>query len=193
MSDNPDELAARLLELAECEVPPADERFEAGIRQVVRWEQRRRRTQRRWLVTVGCLTALCAALAVALALPVWARHLPLPVGSELRRLDAQASGLQAQLAAQAAFQAQLRHQLAARAVPTKRVRPVARHRTVAPPRAAAPAPLAWSHAWAWAGTRAAPSVGATSPTGASQLGSASSSPSPSPTATPTPTSSPTSP
>ncbi len=140
MPDNPDELAADLLELAECEVPPAGERFEAGLRQVVRWEQRRRRTQRRWLVTVGCLTALCVALAVALALPVWARHLPLPVGSELRRLEAQTSGLQAQLAAQAAFQAQLRHQPAARAAPTGRARPVARHRTTAPPRAAAPAP-----------------------------------------------------
>ena len=117
MPEIPDELAAGLLELAEREVPPAGERFEAGLRQAVRWEQRRRRSQRRWLVTVGCLTALCVALAVALALPALARHLPLPVGHELRSLDAQTSDLQARLAAQAAVQASLLKQLSAQAYP----------------------------------------------------------------------------
>ena len=55
MSDQPDELAAGLRELAEHETSAADERFEAGLRQTMRWEQRRRRTQRRRLLAVSGL------------------------------------------------------------------------------------------------------------------------------------------
>ena len=191
MPEIPDELAAGLLELAEREVPSTGERFEAGLRQALRWEQRRRRTQRRWLVTVGCLTALCVALAVALALPVFARHLPVPVGQELRRLDSQTSDLQARLTAQAAVQTSLLQQLSALAVPTDRHRPVARHRKATPPRTAAPAPKSWSPGWAWVRPTAAPSPGIAGPVGSSPLGSHSSSSSPSPAPTPTPTPTPT--
>ena len=112
MSDVPDELVDGLRELAERELPPPAERFEAGVRQTLRWDERRRRGQRRRLVVAGCLIGLLAALGVALALPVTARYLPLPIGHELRRLDSQASGLQARLAAQAAADVRLRHQLA---------------------------------------------------------------------------------
>ena len=192
MPEIPDELAAGLQELAEREAPSAGPRFEAGLRQALRWEQRRRRTQRRWLLAVGCLSAVCVALAVALALPVCARQLPLPVGSELRHLDAQTSDLQARLAAQAAVQTSLLQQLSALASPTDRRRPVARHRTTTPPRTAAPAPKSWSPGWAWVRPTAAPSPGIAGPVESSPLGShsSSSSPSPAPTATPTPTAAP---
>jgi hypothetical protein len=195
MPEIPDELAASLLELAEREVPPAGERFEAGLRQALRWEQRRRRSQRRWLVTAGCLTALCVALVVALALPAFARHLPLPVGHELRSLDAQTSDLQARLAAQAAVQASLLKQLSAQAVSTGRGRLVARHRAATRPRAAAPAAKSWSPGWAWVRPTASPGPGIAGPGATSPLGSSSSSSSPTPTPmpTPTPTATPTSP
>ena len=101
MFDEPDELAAGLRELAEHEASVGGERFEDGLRQTMRWEQRRRRTQRRRLVAVGGLCAVFVALAVALALPGSARLLPLPVGGELRSLDAQTSDLQTRLSAQA--------------------------------------------------------------------------------------------
>jgi hypothetical protein len=187
MPETPDELAAGLQELAERELPPAGERFEAGLRQAVRWEQRRRRTQGRWLLLAGCLTALCVALAVALALPVFARHLPVPVGRELRRLDSQTSDLQARLTAQAVVQAGLLQQLSALAVPTDRRRPVVRHRTATPPRTAAPAPKSWSPDWAWVRPASAPNPSVARPAETSPLGSMPSSSSPSPAPTPTPT------
>lgn len=112
MSETPDELAAGLQELAARELPPAGERFADGVRQTLRWEQRRRRSRRRRLVAIGCLVGLLAALGVALALPATARLLPLPIGSELRRLDARTSDLQARLAAQAAADVELRRRLA---------------------------------------------------------------------------------
>ena len=120
MSDDSDVLAAGLRELAEHEAPPAGERFEAGLRQALRWEQRRRRAQRRRLVALGCLAAVFVAIVVALAMPASARLLPSPVGGELRRLDAQTSDLQAQLSAQAAVRAQLSRRLAARAAVAQR-------------------------------------------------------------------------
>ena len=159
MPEIPDELAAGLQELAEREAPSAGPRFEAGLRQALRWEQRRRRRQRRWLVLGGCLIALLVALGVALALPATARYLPLPVGQRLRSLDAQTSDLQARLAAQAAVQTSLLQQLSALASPTDRRRPVARHRTTTPPRTAAPAPKSWSPGWAWVRPTVAPGPG----------------------------------
>lgn len=193
MPETPDELAAGLQELAERELPPAGERFEAGLRHAVRWEQRRRRTQRRWLITTGCLIALCAALAVALALPASARHLPLPVGEDLRRLDSQASDLQARLAAQSAVQAGLLQQLSALAVPTDWRRPVVRHRTATPPRTAAPAPKSWPPDWAWVRPASAPNPSVARPAETSPLASmpSSSSPSPAPTPAPKPSATPT--
>ena len=189
MPETPDELAAGLQELAERELPPAGERFEGGLRQAVRWEQRRRRTQRRWLVTVGCLTALCAALAVALALPVFARHLPVPVGGELRRLDSQTSDLQARLAAQASLQSSLLSQLSLRDGRSDRGRGplVTRHRRATRPSTVVPAPNGWSAGWAWVRPTVSPSLSAARPAEASPLGSSPSSSSPSSTPTPTPT------
>ena len=191
MSDDPDELAVGLLELAERDIPPADGRFEAGLRQALRWEQRRRRVQRRRLLTATCLTAALVALVAALALPSCVRHLPLPVGDELRRLDAQANDLQARLAAQAAVGAQLRHQLAAQAVLSGRGRPhrLAGQRAAATRRRArVTAAKSWSSGWPWVRATASSGASATRPTEASPLASISSSPSPSPTPTASPTS-----
>jgi hypothetical protein len=189
MSDEPDELAAGLRELAEHEAPAADERFEAGLRQAMCWEQRRRRTQRRWLVAVGCLSAVFVALVVALALPASARLLPLPVGGELRSLDAQAGDLQARLSAQAATWAELRRGLAARSAVADRGSLVARSAKATGKSAGAYAPNVWSSGWAYVRPTASPNPSVARPAGVPTLAA---SPSPqSPSSTPTPTSTPT--
>jgi len=188
MSDDPDELAVALRELAEREVRPAGDRFQAGLRQAVRWEQGRRRTQRRWLIAAGCLTALLAALGVSLALPATARYLPLPVGSELRRLDDRTSTLQAKLTRQAAADVMLRRQLAAQAASVEKVslrRPAARHRATSRHRAA----TTHGSYGGWASQPAvSPGPSATRPIVAAPLASISSIPSPSATPVPSPSS-----
>ena len=188
MRDDPDDLVAGLRELAEREVPPPGERFEAGLRQTVRGEQRRRRTQRRRLAAAGALIVVLAALAVALALPVTARFLPLPVGHELRRLDAQTSDLQAQLGAQPVAQAQLRRQLAARTVFDQALlrRLVARLRAAMRRQAGAAAPRSTPYEWVVVSAAASPSPGAGSST-VTPLATASRSPAPSPSPAPTQT------
>ena len=192
MRDDPDDLAAGLRELAEREVPPPREHFEVGLRQAVRSEQRHRRTQRRRLVTAGALIVVLAALAVALALPATARFLPLPVGHELRRLDAQTSDLQAQLGAQPGTQAQLRRQLAARTVFDQALlrRLVARLRAAMRQQTGAAAPKSASYGWVVVRAAASPSAGVGDSTAAPPLVTASRSPSPSPSPSPAPTQTP---
>ena len=185
MSDEPDELAAGLRELAEHGAPPADERFEAGLRQAMRWEQRHRRTQRRWLVAVGCLAAVLVALVVALALPASARLLPLPVGGELRSLDAQTSDLQARLSAEAAVRAQLRRRLAARSAVAGKGPLVAQRAKATGKSAGASALNVGSFGWAYVRPTASPNPSAARPAEASPLASSPSSASPSPTPTST--------
>ena len=187
MPDAPDELVAGLRELAERELPPAGERFEAGLRQTLRWEQRRRRGQRRRLLAIGCLTGLLAALAVALALPVTARYLPLPVGRELRSLDAQMSSLRAQLVAQAAADVRLRRELAQTVLVEKASARHAKARHPVRHRSAGATGRTWSYGgWAWVGPTPAPSTSGR-PVLAPPLASApSTAPSPAPTATSSP-------
>ena len=189
MSDEPDELTAGLRELAEHETSAADERFEAGLRQTMRWEQRRRRTQRRRLLAVGGLCAVFVALAVALALPGSARLLPLPVGGELRSLDAQTSDLQARLSAQSAFWVVLSRGRAARSAFAGRGSLVARGGKAKGKSAGAYTPNVWSSGWAYVRPTASPNPSVASPAGVPTLAA---SPSPrSPSSTPTPTSMPT--
>lgn len=190
MSDDSDVLAAGLRELAEHEAPPAGERFEAGLRQALRWEQRRRRAQRRRLVALGCLAAVFVAIVVALAMPASARLLPSPVGGELRRLDAQTSDLQAQLSAQAAVRAQLSRRLAARAAVAERS-PLAARRPKAAKQSAGPSVSdLWSGGWAYVRPASSPNPAGARPAEAAPLATPQSS---SPTPTPAPTPSPTSP
>ncbi len=186
MHDTPDELATGLRELAASELPPAGERFAAGVRQALRWDQRRRRGQRRRLIAAGCLIALLATLGAALALPATARYLPLPIGGELRRLDAQTSELQARLAAQAAADVELRRRLAETVLLSQASAPVkahhrARHQT------GAATQRSWSYGWVWTG-RAPTATSSPHPVVAPPLASPPASPtvSTSPTTEPSP-------
>jgi hypothetical protein len=178
-----------LRELAERELPPAGERFATGLRQTLRWEQRRRRGQRRRLLAIGCLTGLLAALAVALALPVTARYLPLPVGRELRRLDAQTIGLRAQLVAQAAADVRLRRQLAQTVLVDAAAARHAKARRRAPHPTGSSAGRTSSYGgWVWVGPGPTSSPGAGRPVVAPPLASAPGTPPPSasPTTQPSP-------
>jgi hypothetical protein len=185
MTREPDELSAGLRKLAAFETPAAGARFESGLRQTLRWEQHRRRAQRRSWVAAGVGIAVLGALVVALALPATARLLPLPVGGELRRLGDQTSDLRAQLNAQAADEVLLRRRLAGEAVvvekPTRRgMRHTAAHRGT---------PVqSWPYGWAWVPPTSAPRPSVL----ASPLATAppSPSPSPSPTASAAPSTSP---
>jgi type II secretory pathway pseudopilin PulG len=180
MWHDPDQLTASLRELAESEVSAASQRFEVGLRQAVRWEQARRRVQRRLWVVAGSAVAVLAALAVALALPATARLLPLPVGGELRRLDDQTSDLQAQLNAQAAAEVLLRRRLAGGAVVVEKAsRRGARHKTGQRNTAT----QSWPYDWAWVRPATAPSTAVV----ASPLAATATSPSPSPSPTPSAT------
>ena len=172
MFDDSDVLAAGLRELAEHEASVGGERFEDGLRQTMRWEQRRRRTQRRRLVAVGGLGAVFVALAVALALPGSARLLPLPVGGELRSLDAQTSDLQTRLSAQAVVWAQLRRGLAARSAFADRGSLVARGGKAKGRSARAYTPNVWSSGWAYVRPTASPSPSAVGPAAAATLAAA---------------------
>lgn len=190
MPDDPDVLAAGLLELAEREVPPAGKRFEAGLRTAMRRERHRRRVRWRWMATAGCVAAVLVALVVALALPAVARHLPLPVGHELNRLDAQSSGLQALLVAQTADQTRLRQKLAARAVPKAKGR---LHRSVAKRKSPGTTPSVWQDGWAWVRPKGSPGAGASRPAEVAPVESNSGSPSASPASSPSPTTAPSAP
>jgi hypothetical protein len=181
MCDEPDGLTASLRRLAESEVPAAGERFEAGLRQAVHWEQRRRRAQRRLWAVAGSVLAVLVALAVALALPATARLLPLPVGGELRRLDHQTSDLQAQLNAQATVEALLRRRLAGEAVVVeKATRRGARHKVG---QRNTPA-RSWPYDWAWVPPATTPTTAVLAPPLAATATSPSPSTSPTPSATP---------
>ena len=64
---------------------------ESTLQRAVVQARRRRLT----LAVAACVAGLFAALAVAMALPATARHLPLPVGLQLRQLDDRVAGLDA--------------------------------------------------------------------------------------------------
>jgi hypothetical protein len=74
-------------------------------------QARRRRVA---LLAAACVAGVLAAVVVSLALPVTARHAPLPVGAQLRRLDDRLAALDTALAANTRDLARARAELGAR-------------------------------------------------------------------------------
>lgn len=189
MPERPDDLGAAMQELADREVPAADERFEPRLRHTLRLEPRPHSGRWPW-IAAGCLACVAVAAIVAVALPATARHLPLPVGRELQRLDARTQSLDAALAAQTRDLARLRAELAVRLVlvQTARGRWVVAHYLAPRTTPAPPAPPGYGASWwGWVAAPASPiptSTPLTAPTISSPSPLATTSSSPTPTATP---------
>lgn len=183
MVEDPADLGAAMQELADREVPVAGPRFEPAVRLAVRRERRRRG---RWLAALACVTVLLVAAVVAAAVPGIARHLPLPVGHELQRLDTRGASLEAELSAKRLALARARSQLAARLLLVESAD--GRWFILHYPARRPPAPLpSGVSAWGWAQPAAAPSPTATAfaaPSLTSPSPEATSSETPSPTASP---------
>ena len=190
MSDDPDELAAGLQELAEREAPAAGERFEAGLRQALRWEQRRRRNQSRWLL-VGEWPSDCPVRR-ARRRPGAAGDRPLPAAAgrpascAARRADQRPSG--AALSPIGLLGGT--EPRTGGAIGIRRQGLAGRPGGKAKGKSAgAYTPNVWSSGWAYVRPTASPNPGVASPAGVPTLAA---SPSPrSPSSTPTPTSMPT--